>query len=107
MSRYGVSKSPSSRPLVFLAPPQRLIVRYLEAEPVEITTNHPIVRAAHTAHLASSASASGVGEGASRFSVGERVGVPWLGWTDGTCRFCCSGQENLCDQKTLRREKRT
>ncbi len=41
---------------------------------------------------------SGVGERASRFSVGERVGVPWLGWTDGTCRFCRSGRENLCDQ---------
>jgi propanol-preferring alcohol dehydrogenase len=41
---------------------------------------------------------SEVGEGASRFSVGERVGVPWLGWTDGTCRFCRSGRENLCDQ---------
>ena len=41
---------------------------------------------------------SGVGEGATRFSVGERVGVPWLGWTDGTCRFCSSGRENLCDR---------
>ena len=41
---------------------------------------------------------SEVGEGASRFSVGERVGVPWLGWTDGTCRFCRSGRENLCDR---------
>src|SRR5256885_5390184 len=40
---------------------------------------------------------SEVGKGASRFSVGERVGVPWLGWTDGTCRFCRSGRENLCD----------
>ncbi len=40
----------------------------------------------------------GVGKGASRFSVGERVGVPWLGWTDGTCRFCRSGRENLCDR---------
>jgi alcohol dehydrogenase, propanol-preferring len=28
---------------------------------------------------------------------GERVGVPWLGWTDGTCRYCRSGRENLCD----------
>jgi alcohol dehydrogenase, propanol-preferring len=28
---------------------------------------------------------------------GERVGVPWLGWTDQTCRFCTRGQENLCD----------
>jgi alcohol dehydrogenase, propanol-preferring len=28
---------------------------------------------------------------------GERVGVPWLGWTDGDCRYCVSGRENLCD----------
>jgi alcohol dehydrogenase, propanol-preferring len=28
---------------------------------------------------------------------GRRVGVPWLGWTDGTCRYCTSGRENLCD----------
>jgi propanol-preferring alcohol dehydrogenase len=36
-------------------------------------------------------------ESAGRFSPGERVGVPWLGWTDGDCRFCQSGRENLCD----------
>jgi propanol-preferring alcohol dehydrogenase len=30
--------------------------------------------------------------------TGERVGVPWLGWTDGTCRYCASGRENLCDR---------
>jgi alcohol dehydrogenase, propanol-preferring len=32
--------------------------------------------------------------------VGEdrRVGIPWLGWTDGECRYCRSGQENLCDR---------
>jgi propanol-preferring alcohol dehydrogenase len=29
-------------------------------------------------------------------SEGRRVGVPWLGWTDGTCRYCTSGRENLC-----------
>ena len=39
----------------------------------------------------------GAGEGASRFSEGERVGVPWLGWTDGTCRYCRSDRENLCE----------
>jgi propanol-preferring alcohol dehydrogenase len=39
----------------------------------------------------------GAGEGAERFAAGERVGVPWLGWTDGTCRYCASGRENLCD----------
>jgi propanol-preferring alcohol dehydrogenase len=32
-----------------------------------------------------------------RFDIGERVGVPWLGYTDGTCRYCLRGQENLCD----------
>jgi propanol-preferring alcohol dehydrogenase len=37
------------------------------------------------------------GEGAERFSPGDRVGVPWLGWTDGGCRYCRAGRENLCD----------
>jgi propanol-preferring alcohol dehydrogenase len=37
------------------------------------------------------------GSGAARFAIGDRLGVPWLGWTDGTCRFCRSGRENLCD----------
>jgi alcohol dehydrogenase, propanol-preferring len=40
----------------------------------------------------------GAGERAERFALGDRVGVPWLGWTDGTCRYCTSGRENLCDQ---------
>jgi alcohol dehydrogenase, propanol-preferring len=30
-------------------------------------------------------------------AVGDRVGIPWLGWTDGTCPYCLSGRENLCD----------
>jgi propanol-preferring alcohol dehydrogenase len=37
------------------------------------------------------------GAGATRFREGDRVGVPWLGWTDGTCPYCRSGRENLCD----------
>lgn len=37
------------------------------------------------------------GKGAKRYQPGERVGVPWLGGTDGTCRYCERGQENLCD----------
>jgi propanol-preferring alcohol dehydrogenase len=37
-----------------------------------------------------------LGEGASRFQVGDRVGVPWLRWTCGVCRWCRSGRENLC-----------
>jgi propanol-preferring alcohol dehydrogenase len=32
-----------------------------------------------------------------KFAVGDRVGIPWLGWTDGECAFCRSGRENLCD----------
>jgi alcohol dehydrogenase, propanol-preferring len=39
----------------------------------------------------------GMGRGVDRFRLGERVGVPWLGWTCGTCAFCRSGRENLCD----------
>jgi alcohol dehydrogenase, propanol-preferring len=38
------------------------------------------------------------GERADRFDPGDRVGVPWLGWTCGTCEYCCTGQENLCAQ---------
>ncbi len=37
------------------------------------------------------------GEGAEGFAIGDRVGVPWLGGTDGTCLYCRNGQENLCD----------
>ena len=40
---------------------------------------------------------AGLGEGARRFARGDRVGVPWLGWTDGECRYCRQGRENLCD----------
>jgi propanol-preferring alcohol dehydrogenase len=37
------------------------------------------------------------GDGDVRFAVGDRVGIPWLGHTCGTCGFCRSGRENLCD----------
>jgi len=37
------------------------------------------------------------GESAERFNVGDRVGVPWLGWTCGVCKYCRSGRENLCE----------
>jgi alcohol dehydrogenase, propanol-preferring len=35
-------------------------------------------------------------EGGERFAAGARVGIPWLGWTCGRCRYCTSGRENLC-----------
>jgi propanol-preferring alcohol dehydrogenase len=38
------------------------------------------------------------GEGVERFKPGNRVGVPWLGWTCGECEYCRTGRENLCDQ---------
>lgn len=38
-----------------------------------------------------------VGEGVTRWSLGDRVGVPWLAWACGICRFCLRGQENLCE----------
>ncbi len=40
---------------------------------------------------------AGRGEGV-RLRKGERVGVPWLGWTCGKCHYCISGRENLCEQ---------
>jgi propanol-preferring alcohol dehydrogenase len=39
-----------------------------------------------------------VGAGVDRFEAGDRVGVPWLGWTCGECRYCRAGRENLCDR---------
>ena len=38
-----------------------------------------------------------LGSGVTALEIGDRVGVPWLGYTCGTCRYCRAGQENLCD----------
>src|SRR6266852_5382367 len=38
------------------------------------------------------------GADADRFAIGDRVGVPWLGWTCGVCDYCRGGRENLCDR---------
>ncbi len=38
------------------------------------------------------------GRGTQRLKIGDRVGIPWLGWTCGECEFCRSGRENLCDR---------
>jgi len=37
-----------------------------------------------------------IGSGITQFAIGERVGIPWLGWTCGVCAFCRRGEENLC-----------
>jgi propanol-preferring alcohol dehydrogenase len=39
-----------------------------------------------------------VGAGVTNFQVGERVGIPWLGWTCGECEYCVSARENLCER---------
>ena len=39
-----------------------------------------------------------LGADAKRFKIGDRVGVPWLGWTCGACQFCNASRENLCDK---------
>jgi propanol-preferring alcohol dehydrogenase len=36
--------------------------------------------------------------GGARFTAGDRIGIPWLGWACGECRYCRSGRENLCDR---------
>jgi len=38
-----------------------------------------------------------LGQGVTRFRLKQRLGVPWLGYTDGVCRYCLKGQENLCE----------
>jgi alcohol dehydrogenase, propanol-preferring len=42
-----------------------------------------------------------LGDGTEGVAVGDRVGVPWLGGTDGTCPYCRTGRENLCDRPTF------
>ena len=39
-----------------------------------------------------------VGADVGRFTTGQRVGIPWLGWSCGECRYCRAGRENLCDR---------
>ena len=39
-----------------------------------------------------------LGAGVARLALGQRVGIPWLGWTCGECDYCRAGRENLCDR---------
>jgi propanol-preferring alcohol dehydrogenase len=58
----------------------------LEEPKLPLVPGHEIVGRVHA-----------LGTGVTRFAIGERVGIPWLGRTCGRCRYCLSGQENLCD----------
>jgi len=40
---------------------------------------------------------TGLGPGVTQLRLGDRVGIPWLGWTCGRCSYCADGRENLCD----------
>lgn len=63
-----------------------LLDRELPNIPPVITPGHEIV-----------GSVVEVGSGVTDVRTGDRVGVPWLGYTDGTCNYCRAGTENLCD----------
>lgn len=41
---------------------------------------------------------AGLGAGVDRFRLGQRIGIPWLGWTCGNCKYCLSNRENLCER---------
>lgn len=68
----------------------QLVEGDLEARRLPIVPGHQVV-----AHV------SEVGEGVSGWAVGDRAGVTWLAGSDGTCRYCRSGRENLCPQATF------
>ncbi len=59
----------------------------------EVAVPHPPVIPGHQIVATVDAAAEGV-----ELARGTRVGVPWLGWTCGRCRYCTSGRENLCDR---------
>jgi alcohol dehydrogenase, propanol-preferring len=44
------------------------------------------------------ATVSEIGDGVDGLAIGDRVGIPWLGWTCGACQYCNGGRENLCDR---------
>ncbi len=59
----------------------------LECRDLPLTLGHEIV-----------GTVSEVGDGVDDLAIGNRVGVPWLGWTCGACEYCRSGRENICDR---------
>jgi propanol-preferring alcohol dehydrogenase len=65
----------------------QLVEGDLEARRLPIVPGHQVV-----AHV------TDIGEGVSGWAVGDRAGVTWLAGSDGTCRYCRSGRENLCPQ---------
>jgi propanol-preferring alcohol dehydrogenase len=62
----------------------------------EVSIPHPPIVPGHQIVATVVASGDGADPGAP-LAPGARVGIPWLGWTCGECRYCRSGRENLCD----------
>jgi propanol-preferring alcohol dehydrogenase len=62
----------------------------------EVPIAHPPIVPGH--QIVGTVVEAGGGQGVSELLThGRRVGIPWLGWTCGTCRYCRAGRENLCD----------
>jgi alcohol dehydrogenase, propanol-preferring len=57
----------------------------------------PLILGHQIAGLVEEIGPAGAGADA-KFKIGDRVGIPWLGWTDGDCVYCRSARENLCDR---------
>jgi propanol-preferring alcohol dehydrogenase len=68
----------------------------LQRPKLPLIPGHQIVGTVDMAGTPGADGAAGAGRAAP--AIGDRVGVPWLGWTCGRCRYCLSGRENLCDQ---------
>ena len=58
---------------------------------------HQIVGTVEAIHPSVKGQSNASAARTSDFAVGDRVGIPWLGWTDGDCSYCQSNRENLCD----------
>jgi len=62
------------------------------------TASSPIPSCPLSSATRSSARSRGLVQAVDRFTIGQRVGVPWLGWSCGECSYCRVGRENLCDR---------
>ena len=70
----------------------------LNGPKLPLILGHQIVGTIEAIGNAETPKSEGEKPGRSQFKIGDRIGVPWLGWTDGDCIFCRSGRENLCDR---------
>lgn len=74
-----------------------LIDGELGAPKLPLVPGHQIVGRVEAVGAGQPVGGPASGPATERFRIGDRVGVPWLGWSCGECRFCRSGRENLCE----------